>query len=72
MRLVFFIVLIFFLFFFSFFQPKWSYTVITGSTDGIGREYAKQLANRGINIVLISRTKSKLIEVANEIGKTSS
>lgn len=27
------------------------------------------MANRGINIVLISRTKSKLIEVANEIGK---
>lgn len=44
-------------------------TVVTGSTDGIGREYAKQLAHRGINIVLISRTKSKLIEVANEIGK---
>lgn len=43
--------------------------MVTGSTDGIGREYAKQLANRGINIVLISRTKSKLIEVANEIGK---
>lgn len=42
---------------------------MTGSTDGIGREYAKQLAQRGINIVLISRTKSKLIEVANEIGK---
>lgn len=44
-----------------------TWAVITGSTDGIGREYAKQLANRGINIVLISRTKSKLIEVANEI-----
>lgn len=44
--------------------------VITGSTDGIGKEYAKELAKRGINIVLISRTESKLIEVANEIGKS--
>lgn len=42
---------------------------MTGSTDGIGKEYAKELAKRGINIVLISRTESKLIEVAREIGK---
>lgn len=48
------------------------FTVVTGSTDGIGKEYAKELAKRGINIVLISRTESKLIEVANEIGKSSS
>lgn len=42
---------------------------MTGCTDGIGKEYAKQLAKRGINIVLISRTESKLIEVASEIGE---
>ncbi|XP_049304502.1 inactive hydroxysteroid dehydrogenase-like protein 1 isoform X2 [Bactrocera dorsalis] len=44
---------------------KWA--VITGSTDGIGREYAKELAKQGINVVLISRTKEKLIAVAEEI-----
>jgi 17beta-estradiol 17-dehydrogenase / very-long-chain 3-oxoacyl-CoA reductase len=43
---------------------------VTGSTDGIGAEYAKELAKRGLNIVLISRTKTKLIQVANEIGKS--
>lgn len=48
------------------------FAVITGSTDGIGKEYAKELAKRGINIVLISRTESKLVEVANEIGKQKS
>jgi short-subunit dehydrogenase len=42
--------------------------VVTGSTDGIGRQYAKELAGQGMNIVLISRTESKLIEVAKEIG----
>lgn len=42
--------------------------VITGSTDGIGKEYARELAKRGINIVLISRTKEKLEKVAHEIG----
>lgn len=44
---------------------KWA--VITGSTDGIGKEYAKELAKHGINIVLISRTEKKLIDVAREI-----
>lgn len=44
-------------------------TVVTGSTDGIGKEYAKQLALRGINIVLIARNESKLIQVAREIGE---
>lgn len=42
--------------------------VVTGSTDGIGKEYARELAKRGINIVLISRTKEKLEKVAHEIG----
>lgn len=43
------------------------FAVITGSTDGIGRQYACELASRGINIVLISRTESKLVAVASEI-----
>lgn len=42
--------------------------MITGATDGIGKEYAKELAKRGINVVLISRSESRLIETANEIG----
>ncbi|KAL7042013.1 hypothetical protein ACKWTF_000991 [Chironomus riparius] len=44
---------------------KWA--VITGSTDGIGKQYAIGLAKQGLNVVLISRTESKLKEVANEI-----
>jgi len=43
-------------------------SVVTGATDGIGKEYARQLAALGINIVLISRTESKLQTVAKEIG----
>lgn len=41
---------------------KWA--VVTGASDGIGRAYAEQLAEKGLNIVLISRTLSKLEEVA--------
>uniref|UniRef100_A0A1A9WL20 Inactive hydroxysteroid dehydrogenase-like protein 1 n=1 Tax=Glossina brevipalpis TaxID=37001 RepID=A0A1A9WL20_9MUSC len=44
---------------------KWA--VITGATDGIGKEYAKELAKRGLNVVLISRTKEKLVAVTTEI-----
>ncbi|XP_030384126.1 inactive hydroxysteroid dehydrogenase-like protein 1 isoform X2 [Scaptodrosophila lebanonensis] len=44
---------------------KWA--VVTGATDGIGKEYAKELARQGLNLVLISRTQEKLIAVTNEI-----
>lgn len=46
--------------------------VVTGSTDGIGKEYAKQLAEQGVNVVLIARNVSKLIQVSNEIGEHTS
>ncbi|KAG5674779.1 hypothetical protein PVAND_004728 [Polypedilum vanderplanki] len=48
------------------------WAVVTGSTDGIGRQYAKELAKNGMNIILISRSESKLIEVAKEIESTYS
>ncbi|XP_046681926.1 hydroxysteroid dehydrogenase-like protein 1 [Homalodisca vitripennis] len=44
-----------------------SWAVVTGSTDGIGRAYAMELAKRGINIVLISRTQDKLTKIAAQI-----
>lgn len=43
------------------------WAVVTGATDGGGRAYAMELAKRGLNIVLISRTQSKLDAVASEI-----
>ncbi|XP_050442624.1 inactive hydroxysteroid dehydrogenase-like protein 1 [Adelges cooleyi] len=46
---------------------KWA--VVTGSTDGIGKEYAKALAKRGLNIVLISRNIDKLNKTASEIER---
>ena len=42
--------------------------VITGATDGIGKEFALQLAKAGFNIVLVSRSEEKLKGVAGEIG----
>lgn len=46
---------------------KGAYCVITGASDGIGKEYAKQMAARGFNVVLISRTLSKLETLKAEI-----
>jgi len=43
------------------------WAVVTGATDGIGKGYAQQLAKRGLNIVLVSRTPYKLQNVAAEI-----
>lgn len=39
------------------------WAVITGCTDGIGREFAFQLAQKGMNLVLVSRSEIKLEEL---------
>ena len=41
---------------------------MTGGSDGIGLEYAKELAQRSMSIVLISRNPDKLKKAAIEIG----
>ncbi|PWY99966.1 NAD(P)-binding protein [Testicularia cyperi] len=50
---------------------KASWAVITGATDGIGREFALQLAKKGFNILLVSRSPEKLGAVAGEIEAAS-
>lgn len=40
---------------------------MTGATDGIGKGYAQVLAEKGLNVLLISRTQSRLDETAEEI-----
>lgn len=44
-----------------------SWAVVTGCTDGIGKSYTELLAKRGLNVVLISRTLSKLEDQAKEL-----
>ncbi|XP_018428184.1 PREDICTED: very-long-chain 3-oxoacyl-CoA reductase-like [Nanorana parkeri] len=48
---------------------RWA--VVTGATDGIGKAYARELAKRGLDVVLISRTLEKLKKVAAEIEQES-
>ncbi|XP_037932038.1 very-long-chain 3-oxoacyl-CoA reductase-like [Teleopsis dalmanni] len=44
-----------------------TWAVVTGATDGTGKSYAKALAKKGINVILISRSLSKLEAVAKEL-----
>lgn len=45
--------------------------VVTGSTDGIGKAYAKELAIRNVNLILISRSLEKLESTKQEILLTN-
>ncbi|CAH0557891.1 unnamed protein product [Brassicogethes aeneus] len=48
------------------------WALVTGSTDGVGRAYAFELAERGINVVLVSRNEEKLRNTAGEIERQCS
>src|SRR5690242_9932905 len=46
---------------------KDTFALITGASGGIGACFARALAARGRNLVLVARSKDKLEEVRNEI-----
>jgi short-subunit dehydrogenase len=43
--------------------------IVTGASSGIGLSVAKMWAARGGRVALVARTKSKLDDVAKEIGE---
>lgn len=43
--------------------------LITGGSAGIGLSFAKELAVRGVDLVLVSRTRSKLEDVATDLRR---
>ncbi|KAJ5729331.1 uncharacterized protein N7483_003839 [Penicillium malachiteum] len=51
------------------FGPPGSWAVVTGASDGLGKEFALQLAKAKFNVVLVSRTESKLVALGEEITK---
>ncbi|XP_057689049.1 17-beta-hydroxysteroid dehydrogenase type 3 isoform X2 [Corythoichthys intestinalis] len=55
----------------SFFLSMGEWAVVTGASEGIGRQYAFALAEHGMNVVIMSRTKVNLDKVAREISETT-
>lgn len=53
------------------FGPKGSWALVTGASDGIGKEFSVQLAKRGFNLVLVSRTHAKLEALEKEIKSSN-
>lgn len=49
---------------------KWA--IITGSTSGIGKEFAETLAKQGMNLLLISRSEEKLLNQKTALQQLSS
>jgi len=45
-----------------------NWAIVTGSSSGIGKEYARQLAAQGINVFLIARRENLLEELASELA----
>ncbi len=41
--------------------------MVTGASDGLGKEYAIQLAQKGFNLLLVSRTEPKLKALEEEL-----
>ncbi|XP_060894755.1 17-beta-hydroxysteroid dehydrogenase type 3 [Labrus mixtus] len=55
----------------NFFTSMGEWAVVTGASEGIGRAYAFELAEQGMNVVIMSRTKATLDQVAKKIGDTT-
>ena len=47
-------------------------TLITGASSGIGEVFARKLAARGRNVLLVARSEEKLVTLCNELGRSSS
>jgi hypothetical protein len=55
-------------------QQQWRskygpWALVTGASDGIGREFARELAQRGINVILVARRRPLLQQLAEELTR---
>ncbi len=45
------------------------FALVTGASSGIGEEFAKQLAAKGLNVILVARRKERLERLSDELEK---
>ena len=46
-----------------------TWALVTGASSGIGKEFANQLAENGMNVILIARRENLLKELSNQLEK---
>jgi len=51
-------------------RPAGSYALVTGASKGLGRFFARALAARRQNLILVARAQDKLTALANELTTT--
>lgn len=52
------------------FKEKYGpWAMVTGASSGIGEEFARQIAEKDVNVILVARRKERLEKVAKEISE---
>src|SRR5437879_13107923 len=49
-----------------------SFALVTGASQGLGEVFARALAARGQNVILVARSRDKLDSLANELKRSHS
>ena len=50
---------------------KGATVLVTGASSGIGEAFARNLANRGANLILTARSEDKLHQIAEQLSETA-
>ena len=56
----------------SFKEKYGPWALVTGASSGIGKQYASQLAAKGLGVVLVERNREKLLTLEKELHCTRS